>query len=229
MIIVIPARGGSKGIPEKNIKKLGGKPLIQYTVEAAREIIPDNRIIVSTDSKKIKDIVEAMGLKVPFLRPAELATDTAGTREVLLHAVEYAKANSLNPNIIILLQPTSPFRNANHIKDALKEYNEHIDMVASVKVTKANPYFILKEEDKFGYLQPVKNADLKRRQDAPLVYELNGAIYIINVQSLLKKSLPEFKLVKKYVMDEESSLDIDTHLDLKIARSFIKNRKTEEK
>lgn len=224
MLVVIPARGGSKGIPGKNIKKLGGKPLIQYTIEAAREVVPDGQIIVSTDSLEIKILVEKMGLPVPFLRPDELATDTASTYEVLLHAVEYFKKNYYIPEKIILLQPTSPLRKVRHIKEALQEYNNELDMVASVKLTMANPYFVLKEEDASGFLQPITEATFKRRQDAPVVWELNGAIYIINGKSLLKNSFANFERIKKYVMDEEYSVDIDTPFDWQIAEFLIKNQ-----
>ena len=128
VLVVIPARGGSKGVPGKNIKLLNGKPLIHYTIEAARKIFEDQYIYVSTDSEKIKSVAEQTGLKVPFLRPKNLATDTANTRDVLLHALdEFVLKNKKEPEVIILLQPTSPFRTASHISEALKLYNSTID------------------------------------------------------------------------------------------------------
>ena len=152
-LVIIPARGGSKGVPKKNIKILGGKPLINYTIEAAKAVFEDQFIYVSTDDIEIKNIVEQTGLKVPFLRPAELATDTAGTYEVLLHALNYYENLEYFPDTIILLQPTSPFRTAEHIKEAIKLYTPEIDMVVSVKETKSNPYFNLFEEDYKGFLK----------------------------------------------------------------------------
>ena len=115
-LIVIPARGGSKGVPRKNIKVLGDKPLIQYTIDAAKGVFDDEFICVSTDDFEIKSVVEQLGLKVPFLRPNELASDTAGTYEVLLHAISYYESKGYFPDTLILLQPTSPFRTSAHIK-----------------------------------------------------------------------------------------------------------------
>ena len=224
MLVVIPARGGSKGVPGKNIKKLAGKPLIQYTIEAAKALFDDNQIIVSTDSLEIKKTVEKIGLKVPFLRPESLATDMAGTYEVLLHALKYAETKGFDPSTLILLQPTSPFRKAAQIKEALDLYNSlksDVDMLVSVKETKANPYYLLKEENNEGYLENSKKANFTRRQDCPPVWELNGAIYVINVASLKKNTLSEFTKVKKFVMDEYSSHDIDTMLDWQLAELLI--------
>ena len=221
MLIIIPARGGSKRVPDKNIRLLGGKPLIQYSIEAARELVPENQILVSTDSPRIKNVVEKLGIRVPFLRPAELAEDTAGTYEVLLHALEFYEKNNPKPDKIILLQPTSPFRNADHIKEALDEYSHDLDMVASVKLSHSNPYLVLKEQNQFGFLQPIKESTFDEIEYAPEVWELNGAIFIINVESLKNQSLLRFKKVKKYVMDELASLDIDTPLDWKLAETLL--------
>jgi N-acylneuraminate cytidylyltransferase len=225
ILVVIPARGGSKGVPGKNIKLLNGKPLLQYTIEAAREVFNDKQIVVSTDSQEIKEEVEKSGLKVPFLRPNELSTDTAGTYEVLLHAIEFFNRNGNNPEILVLLQPTSPFRKAVHIKEALGFYSIEIDMVVSVKESKANPYYTLREENEDGYLVKSKQGNFTRRQDCPKVWELNGAIYIINVASLKKKTIGEFKKVKKYVMDDITSHDIDTNLDWKLAEILLQYAK----
>lgn len=222
MLVVIPARGGSKGVPGKNIKQLGEKPLIQYTIEAAREIVPDHQIIVSTDSEEIKKIVESLGLEVPFLRPAELATDTAGTNEVLLHALDYFEKYNTEPEKIILLQPTSPFRTYQHIKEAVKEYDNDLDMVVSVKETAANPYYVLREENEDGFLIKSKEGNFTRRQDCPKVWEINGAIYIINVLSLKKSPINDFEKIKKFEMDEIASHDIDSQLDWLVAVAIEK-------
>lgn len=216
-LVVIPARGGSKGVPGKNIKLLNGKPLIHYTIEAARKVFSDDEIIVSTDSEKIKAVAEETGLNVPFLRPAQLATDHSTSQEVLLHALEHFTKEHGTPENVILLQPTSPFRTATHIKEALACKTDEIEMIVSVFETKANPYFVLREEDKNGWLFPSKKGNFTRRQDAPKVYELNGAIYIIDPAALKNKAIAEFTNVQKYVMDEQSSHDIDTLLDWKIA------------
>lgn len=224
-LIVIPARGGSKGVPRKNIKVLGDKPLIQYTIDAAKGVFDDEFICVSTDDFEIKSVVEQLGLKVPFLRPNELASDTAGTYEVLLHAISYYESKGYFPDTLILLQPTSPFRTSAHIKEALKLYHESIDMVVSVKETKTNPYYILFEEDRNGYLKKTKEANFTRRQDCPKVWEYNGAIYIINVKALKEKTISQFTKVCKFEMDETSSHDIDTLLDWKIAEIILQDFK----
>ena len=221
-LVVIPARGGSKGIKNKNIKLLRGKSLINYTIEEARKIFDDSKIYISTDSIEIKNIVEATGLKVPFLRPKELATDTASSREVLLHAINYyEEKNDLTLDFVVLLQPTSPFRNVTNIKESLALWNNNIDMVVSVKETKSNPYFNLFEENPAGFLIKSKKSDFTRRQDVLKVWELNGAIYLINVLSIKRKRIHDFTKVIKYEMDDMSSLDIDNKLDWLFAESVI--------
>lgn len=227
-LVVIPARGGSKGIPHKNIKKLNGKPLIVYTIEAARKVFEDDNILVSTDDEEIKSIVESTGLEVPFLRPPHLATDTATTYDVLIHALEYKTSQGFNPDIILLLQPTSPFRTSKHIEEALKLYNNSLDMVVSVKLTNSNPYYILFEENKEGYLKKIKNENFTRRQDVPNVYEYNGALYVINVSSLKQKEIVLFDKVIRYEMNEYNSHDIDTQLDWFIAEKIIENHLNEK-
>jgi|SRR5690625_1684087 len=221
-LVVIPARGGSKGIPGKNIKKLSGKPLINYTIEAAREVFKDKMICVSTDDKSIKETVEQTGLKVPFLRPSELASDKANTQDVMLHALEYYQVQGYQADTIILLQPTSPFRTEEHIEEALRLYTSDIDMVVSVKETSSNPYFVLFEENEEGFLVNSKKGSFTRRQDCPTIYEYNGAIYVINSQSLQNKKISDFEKIKKYLMDELSSIDIDTYLDWNLA-SYLNN------
>lgn len=221
-LVIIPARGGSKGVPGKNIKLLNGKPLIQYTIEAALEITDEKNIIVSTDCVEIKAVVENLGICVPTLRPKELASDTSGTYEVLLYELLKLEKKGEYYDYLILLQPTSPFRTGNQIREALDLYNQNLDMVVSVKETKVNPYYLLKEEDENGYLISSKTTTANRRQDAPKVWELNGAIYIINTQTLKKIHLSEFNKVRKYVMDEITSHDIDTFLDWNLAKIIIK-------
>lgn len=216
-LIVIPARGGSKGIPRKNVKPLRGKPLIQYTTDAAREIFPDDIICVSTDDFEIKNIVESSGLKVPFVRPADLATDTAATYDVLLHALNFYEKVEYLADTLILLQPTSPFRTSKHIREAIEHTPRDYEMLVSVKETSSNPYYVLFEEDEEGYLHKSKQGNFTRRQDCPKVWEYNGAIYIINVDALKQKPIHQFTRVKKYVMDDLSSHDIDTVFDWKIA------------
>lgn len=221
-LFVIPARGGSKGLPRKNILPINGKPMICYTIDAARGVTSDENICVSTDDMEIKQVVEDYGLKVPFIRPSDLATDTAGTREVLLHAIEFYQSNlGRNYKILCLLQPTSPLRTSQHIKEALTLWSDDLDMVVSVKESKANPYFTLFEEQENGLLKKLKDGNYFRRQDAPKAWEYNGAIYIINIQTIKKKSLPEFIKVRKFEMSEKYSYDIDNIYDFKFVEILL--------
>lgn len=225
ILVIIPARGGSKGIPHKNIKPLNGKPLIHYSIDEAREIVGDEDICVSTDDPEIIKCVEDYGLKVPFVRPEELATDTAGTYEVLLHALNFYEKQGRYYDVVLLLQNTSPFRKADQIKEALKLYTPDVDMVVSVKECAANPYYCVFEEDNNGYLHVCKgDGNIFRRQDAPKVYEYNGAIYIMNAEKLKTTHMHKMQKRVKYVMDEMSSFDLDTMTDWNIAENIIKDK-----
>ncbi len=199
-LFVIPARGGSKGIVGKNVKLFGGKPLIYYTIDIARQFTSDINICVTTDDDQIIEKVESYGLKVPFVRPDYLATDTASTNDVLLHAIDFYERQGKIYDILILLQPTSPFRENIHIKQALDMYDSNIDMVVSVKESEVSPYFQLFEENENGFLEISKKSkkSVFRRQDTPKVYEYNGVVYIINVSVLKeKKKLSDFTRIKK--------------------------------
>lgn len=222
ILVIIPARGGSKGIPHKNIKPLNGKPLIYYTIDEAREIVGDDDICVSTDDSEIIKCVEDYGLCVPFVRPEELATDTAGTYEVLLHALSFFEKQGRHYDAVLLLQNTSPFRKAEQIKEALALYNDNVDMVVSVKECAANPYYCVFEEDNNGFLHVCKgDGNIFRRQDAPKVYEYNGAIYIMNAEKLKTTHMHKMQKRVKYVMDDLSSFDLDTMWDWQMAESII--------
>jgi len=223
ILTIIPARGGSKGIPHKNIKPLNGKPLIYYTIDCARAICDDEDICVSTDDAEIISVVEKYGLKVPFVRPAVLATDTAGTYEVLLHALAFYEKQGKHYDVVLLLQNTSPFRTSIHVKEALELYKPEIDMVVSVKETSSNPYYNCFEENDKGFLNISKGDGLYiRRQDVPKAYEYNGAIYVINPESLKKMPLGKFSKRIKYVMDDIHSVDLDNMIDWIFAEQIIK-------
>lgn len=222
ILFLIPARGGSKGLPKKNIKALNDKPLIYYTIDAVKPLLNSNsEICISTDSNEIREVVLKYGIDVPFMRPAEFSTDFASSEQVMQHALEFYSQNGQEFDLLILLQPTSPLRTSKHILDALQLFDRTLDMVVSVKETKSNPYFNLFEEDKGGFLHRSKESTYIRRQDCPQIYEYNGAIYIINVQSLLNKGFGKLDKVKKYVMSEEDSIDIDTIRDFeKVEKTF---------
>ncbi|MGM9827999.1 MAG: cytidylyltransferase domain-containing protein [Muribaculaceae bacterium] len=227
-LIIIPARGGSKGIPHKNIKPLCGKPLLLYSIEAARAVCTDlSRIILSTDDPQIADVARDAGLPVPYMRPAELATDTAGSREMMLDAMEWADRQGITYDAVVLLQPTSPFRTATHISEAMQLFRPDIDMVVSVTEAASNPYYTCFETDGTpdGFLHISKGNGLyTRRQDCPPVWEYNGAVYVINPESLRRQPLGAFARRLPYPMSREDSTDLDTPLDWLVAEAIMSNR-----
>ncbi|MFT5999872.1 MAG: CMP-N,N'-diacetyllegionaminic acid synthase [Neolewinella sp.] len=224
LLVVIPARGGSKGVPGKNIKPLGGRPLLAYSIDCARAVAAAADICVSTDDPEIQAAAESEGVTVPFLRPARLATDLSGTYEVLLHAIDFYAAAGRDYDDLLLLQPTSPFRKPSHVLGALKSYYEQLpEMLVSVKESSANPYYTLFEEATSGYLYKSKDRGFIRRQDCPPVYEYNGAIYIVNIAALRERPMHQLEKIVKYVMDERSSFDLDTPEDWMYLEYLLRN------
>ena len=162
------------------------------------------------------------GLKVPFKRPAELATDTCGSNEVIQHAYRFYEKQGKHYDAILLLQPTSPFRKVEFLKEAIALYDDSIDMVTSVKLSSCNPYYDGFEDNEEGLLTICKgDGKIERRQDAPKVWQQNGSIYIINPRSLMEKGMANFTRIRKYPMDELYSVDLDNMLDWKIAELII--------
>jgi CMP-N,N'-diacetyllegionaminic acid synthase len=221
-LYLIPARGGSKGIPHKNRKLLNDKPLIYYAIDAAREIADDEDICVSTDDDEIIRVCEEHGLKVPFKRPDELAQDGSGSYEVIMHAIKFFEKQGRVYDTVVLLQPTSPFRTSQHIREAMELYTPDCDMVVSVNEAKTNPYYVMFQEDKDGYLKHILEGHFTRRQDCPTVYEYNGAVYVMNIQALKAKPLSAFIKNKKYIMPQNASVDLDTMDDWEYAEFLIK-------
>lgn len=225
VLVVIPARGGSKGIPHKNIKLLNGKPLICYSIDVARQFTADENICVTTDDDEIIKVVEEYGLKVPFKRPDYLATDTCGSNEVIQHAYQFFAEKGIQYDAILLLQPTSPFRKVEFLKEAIALYDDSIDMVTSVKLSSCNPYYDGFEEDADGLLRISKgDGTIERRQDAPSVWQQNGSIYVINPKSLMEKGMAHFTKIRKYAMSELYSVDIDNPFDWKVAELVINEK-----
>lgn len=224
ILVVIPARGGSKGLPGKNIKMLCGKPLIAYSIDVARAFADDNNICVSTDSEEIKQVVEQYGLKVPFLRPVYLATDTATSDDVLIHAVNYYREQyGRTFKKLILLQPTSPLRTKEDVEGAIRLYRDDIDMVVSVM--KSHAPAVLCQDDDQGYVQLTYNKKALGRQQLPDMYEFNGAVYVMSVDALLEKKMAGFTKIVKYVMSKEHSIDIDDIYDFLQVESILKYSK----
>lgn len=225
-LFLIPARGGSKGVPGKNIRLLAGIPLIAHSIRHALEVAPPEDVVVTTDSEDIADVARKEGANVPFMRPAELASDTAGSREVMLHAADFLNQRGKDYDCIVLLQPTSPLRNPEDIKKAISLYEStDADMVVSVNESASNPYYNIFETDTDGYLKISKgDGGYTRRQDAPKTWEFNGAIYVIRLASLRKSVISRFPKILPLPISAESAVDIDTELDFLIASNLIESQ-----
>ncbi len=222
-LAIIPARGGSKRLPHKNILDLNGKPLIAYTIEAGLESKYIDTIVVSSDHNEILSI--AKDYNIEFIkRPQELATDTATTFDTVKHVLD----NSIRDyDYIVLLQPTSPLRDGKHIDQAIELLAiKHADAIVSVCKMEHSPLWsnvLPSNLSMENFLdEKIKN---QRSQDLPDYFRLNGAIYICNTYKLLKEK--SFLLKEKnfaYVMDRESSIDIDEEIDFKMAKMIIKEK-----
>lgn len=215
-LYIIPARGGSKGIPRKNIKPLAGKPLVWYSISCALEVMLQypGYILVSTDDEEIADVSRDCGIEVEYMRPAILGADTTSSRDVMLDAMAWADGKGIVYDCVVLLQPTSPLRLAEDVAGAMEIYSPDVDMVVSVCDSAANPYYNLFETDSDGYLHVCKGpGTYTRRQDAPPVLEYNGAVYVINPDSLRRCGLGEFARRVPFIMPQSRSIDLDTPAD----------------
>lgn len=221
LLFLIPARGGSKGIPGKNIRLLGGKPLIAWAIDLARKFASDADICLSTDSRSIADVAEQYGLPVPFLRPEPMAGDQSPTREAILHALDHYRSQGRHYDAVVLLQPTSPFRKPEDVSRALALYKKELDMVVTVVETRANPYYVLFEENADGFLVKSKSGDFSSRQACPKVWEFNGAVYVINAEAVQKMNISNFTRICKSEMDPIASVDLDTETDWAWAEFLI--------
>ncbi len=223
VLYLIPARGGSKGVPKKNIKLLNGKPLIHYSIEFARQFTSDENICVSSDDQEIINCVEEeCQLKVQFKRPDEIATDSASSIQVLSHAINYYESKGEDFDLVVLLQPTSPFRKVDDLKNMLDNWDQDIDLFASVKEPHDSPYFNIFEENSHGYLIKSKELNITRRQDAPKVFAMNGSLYIYNVKSIKSNQINQ---IKKYIMENSIySIDIDTLFDWMLCETVVNNK-----
>jgi CMP-N-acetylneuraminic acid synthetase len=223
-LAIIPARGDSKSIPNKNIALLAGKPLIAYTIQSAREANCLDRMIVNTDSQEIAEIARLFGVEVPFLRPRELAQDNTPTLDVILHTLSWVSANDgYSPDYVIILQPTSPLRSADDIRNVVTLMTTgKTKAVVSVSTIQKHPYW-MKTIDKNGelvdFLEDTRR--VTRRQDLPEVYALNGAIYCVSTKEITEKKTLLPSGTYAYIMPEERSLDIDTPWDLHLAELIL--------
>jgi CMP-N-acetylneuraminic acid synthetase len=191
ILALIPARAGSKGIPGKNLRELGGVPLVGHAIECARRVPECNRIVLSTDSAEMLEIGRAFGAETPFIRPSEFATDYTPMLAVLQHAVRTLSESGWMPEIIVLLQPTAPFRRVEDISAAIRQIQSspEIDSIVSVEEIPSHysPHFVMKIVDNCLVPYLVEGAAITRRQDAPRAYSRNGQFYIIRRNTLVEK------------------------------------------
>lgn len=224
VLAIIPARGGSKGVPRKNVKELNGKPLIFYTIDAARKSKYVNRLVVSTDDKEIAMISKNYGAELPCLRPLQLSADNSPTIDCVIHMLNWLKENeNYVPDYVCLLQCTSPLRKAEDIDGTIeKALSTNMDGAISVCEAEINPYWVnVFDGDNLRYFLK-EGQKIKRRQDLPEVYRMNGAVYVIKTDILLKQKTFETDNIAGYIMSNENSIDIDTETDFKIAELFMK-------
>lgn len=227
-VAVITARGGSKGLPGKNIIDLGGKPLLAYTVEAALAARSIDRVVVSTDYEDIAEVGRRFGAEVPFLRPAALASDTAHSPDVVEHAVDFLeKAEGVRFDVAVMLQPTSPYRTADHIDAAAQAFFAcGLDSLISVKHQDYPPWWMFKlDGPRLATAVPWEdgvNVFNLERQQFPKVYRPNGATYFTWRRYLADSgNIVNPDSCGHYVMDMIDSVDIDTPVDLAVARALL--------
>ncbi|MBZ0155808.1 MAG: acylneuraminate cytidylyltransferase family protein [Alphaproteobacteria bacterium] len=226
IVCIIPARGGSKGVLRKNIKILGGKPLIAYTIEQALQSQYIDRTIVSTDDKEIVDVSQRYGAEVPFIRPDDLGGDHVATIDVLLHAIFWLEEHEkYDFDILVLLHATTPLRSITDIDACIEILIEtKADNVFSVTEAHRNPYFNMVEIGDDGIVTLVKKGDYATRQSAPKVYDMNASIYVWWKNVLKNERTIFLKKSHIYVMPKERSVDIDDDLDFRIAEFLWMNR-----
>lgn len=226
VLFIITARGGSKGVPRKNIKMLGRLPLIAYKIIAAQKCRYDSRIIVSTDDEEIAEVSKKYGAEVPFMRPNELATDSASSMDVILHAMNWISENSKEKfDYVCLLEPSSPFASYKDLDGALQLIEEsNADTLLGMKEVDVTKGFI-HSLDKNGKLSEFYYAikDLKsiRRQDQKKEYTMNGCMYIAKWDYFMRNKMFHSENSEPYIMSEESSIEIDTMLDYEVACQVV--------
>lgn len=229
ILCTICARGGSKGVKNKNIKELNGKPLIAYTIEQAKDSNLFEHIVISTDSDDIANIAKKYGAEVFFKRSEEMATDTAGKLDVIRDAFKRSEEYyNRTFDYLIDLDATAPLRSVEDIIDSFNQFKENNnDNLITAMPSRRSPYFNLVEQDENGKVYLSKELDNKiiRRQDAPKSYDMNASIYIWKRDIILNENSIFLEKTGLYVMPEERSIDIDTEFDFKFVDFLMKENK----
>ena len=225
-ICFIGARGGSKGVKRKNIRLLDGKPLIAYAVESALDSKCFQNVIVSTDDKEIATIAKKYGAEIPFLRPKKLANDHSGMSDVIIHGILKLRSLGYSFDALINRDCTVPFIDKEDIRGAINLFKKiNCNGVYSVYRQHQNPYFNMMETDSQGYLKLSKKLKHKitRRQDAPIVYQLNG-LFVIKPDALLKFGSTIMPKILPYEIPSEHGFMIDTELEFKLSEVMLKQK-----
>ena len=223
ILAIIPARGGSKGIPHKNIIDLCGRPLISYTIDAGKNSKYIDYVMVSTDDEEIARVARENRAEVPFMRPVELASDTAKTIDAVLHAIRGLYELGQEFDYLVLLQPTEPLRTSEDVDEAIETYFE-LGCEALVSVSEVDDHPILVRSIQNKKLKPLLDlSSTIRRQDMPKYYRVNGCIYINAISEInLKTSFNDNSI--PYIMEKSHSVDIDELCDLALAEFYIKSK-----
>jgi len=225
---LIVARGGSKGIPGKNSKMLGGKPLINYTIASAKESRLLDEVIVSSDDHKIIELAKDEGIAVPFVRPKELATDTTSSLSVMQHALRFANENGKPFDAVCLLQPTTPFRSVGLIDEAITKFKSaQLDSLISVREIPSdfNPHWAFEEIEGELKIATGEEVPISRRQDLPKTYHRDGAIYITKTEVLLEQNSLLGKHIGFVITKGDEDINLDTPNDWELAEQRLKNKK----
>ena len=220
ILAIIPARGGSKGIPRKNIKMLAGKPLIAWTIEEAKKSKYIDRLILSSEDDEIISVAKEWGCEVPFKRPIELAQDNTPGVEPVIHAI-----NTLTEkyDYVCLLQPTSPLRKVEHIDGCIEKcINNNAESCVSVSEVDKHPYWMYEIDNEDLLIPLLDGKNVSRRQDLPRGYALNGAVYVSRYNQILEQKKFVTKGTISYVMDKRSSIDIDEQIDFNLCDLIIR-------
>ncbi len=226
---IVTARSGSKGIKDKNIRKLSGKPLMAYTIESSVKCQYIDKVMVSTDSDVYADIARDYGADVPFLRSERNSTDIANSIDVLLEVLEEYQKRGMEFENIVSLQPTSPLRTCRNLDEAFRLfYDKEADSVVSVCECEYSPLLCGILSDDLNMSGFIREENLKRRQDLAKYYRLNGAIYISKVSKLRQLKSFYGERSYAYIMGQKESIDIDTELDFEYAEFLLKNREVKD-
>ena len=225
VVAIIPARGGSKGIKQKNLAQLNGKPLISWTIAAAMGSKIIDRLVLSTDDAEIAKCAKNQGCDVPFERPKRLATDNASSIDVMLHALDHLNLQGEDYDIVVMLEPTSPLRNSNDIDDAISQLfaSRLLSIVSVFRIEGTHPAFLYKK-DKVNKLTPLNGVQPTnlRRQEISSLYALEGSIYASYIETLRDKKSFYHDKTMGYVVPSWKAVEIDNPTDLIVAEALMK-------